>query len=104
MMIIIFWEMTPCGSYKKSPTSLCLYKSLQLRSVTCSHSCTLTMEAIRSSETSVLIRATRCHLPEDDNHHGKIVVLRKFSQVCKFWEAGNFACFRGGGGGDRMSF
>jgi hypothetical protein len=27
------------------------------------------MEAIRSSETSVLIRATRYHLPEDDNHH-----------------------------------
>jgi hypothetical protein len=29
----------------------------------------LKMEAIRSSETSVLIRATRCHLPEGDNHH-----------------------------------
>jgi hypothetical protein len=41
-MIIIFWEMTPCG--------------------------TLKMETIRSSETSVLIRATRCHFPEDDNH------------------------------------
>jgi hypothetical protein len=79
-MIIIFWEMTPCGSYKNRrfggsyclveySTSRCLYKSLQLRSVTCSHSCTLKMEAIRSSETSVLIRATRCHLPEDDNHH-----------------------------------
>jgi hypothetical protein len=27
------------------------------------------MEAIRSSETSVLKRATWCHLPEDDNHH-----------------------------------
>jgi hypothetical protein len=27
------------------------------------------METIRSSETSVLIRATRRHLPEDDNHH-----------------------------------
>jgi hypothetical protein len=27
------------------------------------------LEAIRSSETSVLIRATRRHLPEDDNHH-----------------------------------
>jgi hypothetical protein len=26
-----------------------------------SHSCTLKMEAIRSSETSVLVRATRCH-------------------------------------------
>jgi hypothetical protein len=63
MMIIIFWEMTPWGSYK----SLCLYKSLRLRSVTCSHSRTLKMEAIRSSETSVLVRATRCHLPEDDN-------------------------------------
>jgi hypothetical protein len=51
-----------------SSTSRCLYKSLLLRAVTCSHSCTLKMEAIRSSETSVLIRATRCHLPEDDNH------------------------------------
>jgi hypothetical protein len=29
----------------------------------------LKMEAIRSSETSVLIRATRCHFPENDNHH-----------------------------------
>jgi hypothetical protein len=27
------------------------------------------MEVIRASETSVLIRATRRHLPEDDNHH-----------------------------------
>jgi hypothetical protein len=70
-MIIIFWEMMPCGSYKNrlSSTSLCLCKSLQLRSVTCSHSCTLKMEAIRSSETSVVIRATRRNLPEDDNHH-----------------------------------
>jgi hypothetical protein len=83
MMIIIFWEMTPCGTYKNRhfggsyrlhlqgevSYELCLYKSLQLRSVTCSHSCTLKMEAIQSSEMSVLIRATRCHLPEDDNHH-----------------------------------
>jgi hypothetical protein len=53
---------------ERSSTILCLYKSLQLRSVTYSHSFTLKMEAIRSSETSVLIRATRCHLPEDDNH------------------------------------
>jgi hypothetical protein len=67
-MIIIFWEMTPtfrrivsppssgCTSASwlqsevvstcigtdsyESPTSLCLYKCLQLRSVTSSHSCT----------------------------------------------------------------
>jgi hypothetical protein len=57
----------------QSSTSLCIYKSLQLRSVTCSHSCTLKMEAIRSSETSVVIRATRRHLPEDDNHSIKVV-------------------------------
>jgi hypothetical protein len=68
------------GDDTSSPTSLCLYKSLQLRSVTCSHSCTLKMEAIRSSETSVLIRATRGHLPEDDN-------LR----VCAYTRAYNFA-------------
>jgi hypothetical protein len=73
MMIIIFWEMTPCGSYK----------NLLLRSVTCSHSCTLKMEAIRSSETSVLIRATQCHLPEDDNHHKWETMIRKHDSEVK---------------------
>jgi hypothetical protein len=34
------------------------------------------MEAIRSSETSVLIRATRHHLPEDDNHLNPYIVAR----------------------------
>jgi hypothetical protein len=56
MMIIIFREMTPCGSYKNRRFGG-TYRLLLLK-----------MEAIRSSETSVLIRATRCHLPEDDNH------------------------------------
>jgi hypothetical protein len=76
MMIIIFWEMNTEYS-----TSLCLYKSLQLRSVI-SHSCTLKMEAIRSSETSVLIRATRCHLPEDDNHQANsCLAIQKKSSI-----------------------
>jgi hypothetical protein len=74
-LIIIFWEMTPCGSYKNSKL---LYRrrlesppiqELTISLCTCSHLFTLKMEAIRSSETSVLIRATRRHLPEDDNHH-----------------------------------
>jgi hypothetical protein len=78
-------------------TSRCLYKSLQLRSVTRSHSCTLKMEAVRSSETSVLIRATRCHLPEDDNHHTHrrgnlksykfwfVTVIHKYLNRDTFW-------------------
>jgi hypothetical protein len=54
------------------------YESLPTQELTtslcaCLHSYTLKMEAIRSSETSVLIRATRRHLPEDDNHQKWIV-------------------------------
>jgi hypothetical protein len=56
MMIIIFWEMTTCGSYK--------------------------LEAIRSSETSVLIRATRCHLPEDDIN-SSVVKLLSYGLNCR---------------------
>jgi hypothetical protein len=96
MMIIIFWEMTPWGSYKnrrfggsyrlhlqgarvrvvteRSCKLLYRHRLVEERSVICSHSCTLKMEAIRSSETSVLIRATRRHLPEDDNHHDIIFI------------------------------
>jgi hypothetical protein len=33
------------------------------------------MDAIRSSETLVLIRATRRHLPEDDNHQRQDLYL-----------------------------
>jgi hypothetical protein len=38
--------------------------------------------AIRSSETSVLIRATRRHLPEDDNHQSppwKSQILHRYN-------------------------
>jgi hypothetical protein len=44
------------------------------------------MEAIRSSETSVLIRATWCHLPQDDNHQQN-AALRQFKPQAQspFW-------------------
>jgi hypothetical protein len=73
-MIIIFWEMTPCGSYKNRRfggrfIGVAGYTRAYHSLCACLYSYTLKMEAIRSSETSVLIRATRRHLPEDDNHH-----------------------------------
>jgi hypothetical protein len=52
IMIIIFWEMTPCGSYKNRRFGGTYRLHLQGARV-----------------RAVLIRATRCHLPEDDNHH-----------------------------------
>jgi hypothetical protein len=45
----------------------------------------LMMEAIRSSEASVLIRATRRHLPEDDNHHSHRRGDLKSYLVCTLW-------------------
>jgi hypothetical protein len=100
-MIIIFWEMTPCGSYKNRlfggtyRLSSVPYESLPIQELTtsfcaCSHSYTLKMEAIRSSETSLLIRSTRRHLPEDDNHHShrrgnlKSYITRPISTQIKF--------------------
>jgi hypothetical protein len=55
-IVPVFYESLPI---QELTTSLC----------SCPPSCTLKMEAIRSSETSVRIRATRRHLPEDYNHH-----------------------------------
>jgi hypothetical protein len=41
------------------------------------------MEAIWSSETSVLIRATRRHLPEDDNHQSRSQVRIFLAQTSR---------------------
>jgi hypothetical protein len=62
------------GLFTRSPLGVVFHESLPIQELTnslcaCSHSFTLKMEAIRSSETSVLIRATRRHLPEDYNNH-----------------------------------
>jgi hypothetical protein len=73
-----YYKPTPyssnLGLFTRSSLGAVFYESLPIQELstslcTCSHSFTLKMEAIRSSERSVLIKATRRHLPEDDNHH-----------------------------------
>jgi hypothetical protein len=72
----VFWDVTPCGSCKnrrfigscrlhhhgdKNPSANVVPISSIL--------VTLMMEAIRSSESSVLIKATRRNIPKDDILH-----------------------------------
>jgi hypothetical protein len=59
----IFWDVTPCGSCRNQ----CFGSMLQLL-VTDNILFTLMMEAIRSSEISVLIRAAGCYIPKDGIH------------------------------------
>jgi hypothetical protein len=57
-----FWDVTPCGSCKNrlSEERIANYTAdLVLSSLIQS---TLMMEAIRSSETSILTRVMRCHI------------------------------------------
>jgi hypothetical protein len=58
----VFWDVTPCGC--------CKNRLLQILS-------TLMMEEIHSFDTSLLTRATRRHIPEDDNLQLRLQLLVK---------------------------
>jgi hypothetical protein len=63
---VVFWDLTPCGSCKTrrfgGSYSLVTADAVPSSPILF----TLIMEAIRSSETSVLIRTTRRKIPGDD--------------------------------------
>jgi hypothetical protein len=63
---MVFWDVTPCGPLLRSDVSeeqlLVIANFVPSSQIIF----TLKMEAIQSSGTSVLTRATRFHIPEDD--------------------------------------
>jgi hypothetical protein len=87
----VFWDVTPCGSCKNRRFRGTITISELRLLVTANVPSSLMMEPIRSSETSVLTRATLRHSPEDGildyhrcrkSHVWALAFLRCVYQIC----------------------
>jgi hypothetical protein len=66
----VFWDVTPCGSCKNRAFLRSVRRLIVIANVTSSPIlATLMMEALLTTEPSVLTRATRRTVPEDDILH-----------------------------------
>jgi hypothetical protein len=72
---VVFWDLMLCGScYNQCFGGMCHLERISELGTTLAETnnkvilCTLMIEAIHSSDMSLLTRKTQCHIPEDSIH------------------------------------